>query len=144
MQLINLFLVASLTADWNSVEASPRYKAACAALRAVDGKKEERVPSAQHPELRRQARDWLQADLTCWQWMVKTDLSCHRDRVHARLRFWSNDPRLACIRNPERLRELYPDEQLVFERFWRDVKVLYDRTAPPELVPAPRVFPASK
>jgi hypothetical protein len=121
-----------------------RFNAACATIFSADGRGPSLTPLSQRPELRRQARDWLRADLGLWQRVFESNTDRHRAAVHSRMTSWLNDPHLAAIREPQRLRELHPDEQKIFELFWRDVWALHERTAPPELVPMPRVLPAPK
>ena len=121
---------------------SYRYNAACCAALAADGKGREPPLLSERPEYRRQARTWLEAQFAQRKRSFEANENSARTQTRKDLEEWLLDADLASIRNPARLRELHPDEQALFERFWRDVRALHRRAAPPELVPAPREAPA--
>jgi tetratricopeptide (TPR) repeat protein len=77
--------------------------------------------------LRRQALDWLRADLAAWAKAV--DKGPPQDRRLARrtLAHWQKDPDLAGLRDPEALAQLPQAEGDACRRLWADVAALLRR-----------------
>jgi len=119
---------------------SSLFVASCTAL-AADGKGVNPPAPSERPELRRQVRDWLAREINSWRKKLDEEPAASREVVHRAIQRWTMSPDLAGIRDPERLKLLHPDEQLVFEKLWREVRALRDRSAPAELLPMPRVKP---
>jgi hypothetical protein len=107
------------------------YSAACAAAlaAAAQGKNEPPLDDTARAKLRRQALDWLNADLTAWT--KRFDSGFHRDRptVVAKLSDWHANADLASIRDPAALAKLPADERKQWEALWAKVPEL--RTAVP-------------
>lgn len=141
--LLALRFYAEAVAADAKLEADPllehRYAAACHAVLTAEGKGIDPL-GVERPEMRRQARDLLAADLTAWTKLFDQAPEENRAKVHEHMKHWLGDSDLAGIRDAEQLNALHPDERTVFERLWRDVRALRDRTAPPERLPAPREF----
>jgi serine/threonine-protein kinase len=116
-------VAAALVAD-PAAAAQPRapYRlfAASYAVQAATG---EGVDSAtlgdgERARLRKQALDWLRADLASWA--KDTD----RARAQKALRMWQQDRELAGVRDAERLAKLPPEERAEWRRLWADVRAL--------------------
>jgi serine/threonine-protein kinase len=90
---------------------------------------------AERPALRRQALDWLTADLAAWQERAATDPAKPRTAVHGRMANWLTDPDLASVREPAGLENLPADERAGWVKFWAEVRQLRDATAPPGVAP---------
>jgi tetratricopeptide (TPR) repeat protein/tRNA A-37 threonylcarbamoyl transferase component Bud32 len=107
-----------------------RYHAACAAalaarLEATDGAAVSPLDAAAKRLLRRQALDWLHADLAKWRALIE------RRRVkdilavlELTLPKWQSAPELACVREAKELARLSPEEQWDWQRLWSDVEEL--------------------
>jgi tetratricopeptide (TPR) repeat protein len=101
-----------------------RYHAACCAVLAAAGRGEDSagLDDGERTRLRRQARDWLTADLVLWS--KKADGPPEdREQVGKTLQQWQNDPALAGIRDPKELATL-PDatERDACRKLWADVE----------------------
>jgi hypothetical protein len=89
-----------------------RYNAACAAVLAAAGQGE---ASADHRDreraaLRKQARDWLHADLALWSALAGSPKPQFRAVVRDKLHHWQTDTDLASIRDPDALAKLAETE----------------------------------
>jgi hypothetical protein len=73
-------------------------------------------------DLRRQALDWLRAELTAW--------SIVRDRalVQKTLAHWQKDPNLAGVRDQAALALLPPIERESWQKLWADVADLLKKS----------------
>jgi tetratricopeptide (TPR) repeat protein len=93
--------------------------------------------------LRKEALDWLTADLAAWcRFAGEASL---RPTVHATLERWLDDGVLAPVRSPGGLAELPAEERRAWEHFWVEVRCLRDATDPRrELLPPPRGPGASR
>jgi tetratricopeptide (TPR) repeat protein len=106
-----------------------RYRAACAAALAAAGRgaDAETLDDGERARLRRQALDWLTADLAAWTKVVEKD---PRSRAQARysLRHWQTDGDLAGVRDAAALGRLSPKEQQAWLKLWKDVDDLLRQT----------------
>jgi tetratricopeptide (TPR) repeat protein len=102
---------------------SHRYCAACAAALAGCGQGED-AAGLDHKErarLRRQALDWLRADLAAWGRLLdKEPDSAGRSAVVV-LQHWQADPDLAGVRGPEALGKLPEGERQSWRQMWADL-----------------------
>jgi tetratricopeptide (TPR) repeat protein len=101
-----------------------RYDAACSAARAADGQGKDAgmLEDGQRAGLRRQALEWLRADLARWADEVeKGDLSTTLLVIEQVLPFWQKDAALAGIRDEKLLSALPGAEQQACRRFWSEV-----------------------
>jgi tetratricopeptide (TPR) repeat protein len=98
-----------------------RYNAACAAARAGvgDGADGARLGEPERAGVRRQALDWLRADLA-----LRTKLFEGGKSVAAGLTFWQKDTDLAGVRDSAALAKLPADERASWQRLWADVAAL--------------------
>jgi WD40 repeat protein/serine/threonine protein kinase len=115
----------ALTADpklFDDRHLAHRYSAARAAALAAAGQGQGEPPldDAAKAKLRRQALDWLRAELTAWGHLLESG-SAQADRV-PRPGDWKQDGDLAGIRDPAALAQLPTDEQEAFTQFWADVE----------------------
>jgi tetratricopeptide (TPR) repeat protein/tRNA A-37 threonylcarbamoyl transferase component Bud32 len=107
-----------------------RYDAACCALLAGcgKGKDADTLDDKDRPRLRKQALDWLQADLTLWAKQVETQKAENRAVVMQFLKHWQEDADLAGIRNEASVAKLPADEQEACKKLWADVEAVIKRT----------------
>ena len=109
------------------LEAGYRYNAACSAVLAGCGKGKDQPPPDESAriQLRRQALDWLEADLAARSRIV-ANRSPDRGSASRRgpvldLEHWKHDPDLAGVRDRTALKELSPADQASWRAFWADV-----------------------
>lgn len=103
-----------------------RYNAACTLiLNATEQEKDAaRIDDQEKQRLRKQALDWLRADLIGNSKKLesgKLDDSIH---VLEKMHHWQKDADLASIRDSAVLAQLPADEQKAFTQFWADVAAL--------------------
>jgi serine/threonine protein kinase len=109
-----------------------RYNAACAAMRCADGRGPNAPPAPERPGYRKQALDFLTADLAAIRKLPDTD----RAFVQRMMQHWLKDEDLASVRDPMAVEKLPPDERDAWKKLWADVRDLRDRTAPQDAPPA--------
>jgi tetratricopeptide (TPR) repeat protein len=73
---------------------------------------------------RRQALEWLQADLEAWAKMLDNDSQTTHNLAKRMLEHWQVDPDLAGLRDSEALNKLPPDERQKCRTLWNDVDAL--------------------
>ena len=98
----------------------------CAAVRAGldEGKDASATTEAARAQLRSQARDWLRADLAYWSKLAASAEPSERTDVARALRGWLEDPALAGVRDPSRLKPLADAERNEWQRLWGEVNAL--------------------
>jgi eukaryotic-like serine/threonine-protein kinase len=74
--------------------------------------------------LRKQAVDWLRADLNARAKQLKANSADERADSAERLRWWRQDPALASLRVPAALAKLPADEQEACKKLWTDIDAL--------------------
>ncbi|HVS36202.1 MAG TPA: serine/threonine-protein kinase [Gemmataceae bacterium] len=106
-----------------------RYPAVrCAALAGCGfGKDAAMLSEAERTRWRRQARNWLRADLALWDKMLSSDAPAARDLAEKMLRRWQIDPDLAGLREPGAMDALPADERAEWVALWREVGAALDR-----------------
>jgi serine/threonine-protein kinase len=107
-----------------------RYAAACSAALAGCGRGEgaAELGGAERARWRRQALEWLRADLTAWVGWLDGDPAARRAVVHQALTYWQENPDLACVRDPGELGKLTADERKEFVAFWTEAAAVLART----------------
>jgi eukaryotic-like serine/threonine-protein kinase len=107
-----------------------RYPAVrCAALAGCGhGKDGVNLSEADRTRWRKQARDWLQADLAFWAKTLDSGSRAARDRVKKMLTQWREDPDLACVRDAGALDQLAADERKECLALWAGVAAVLART----------------
>jgi len=110
----------------DDLKAGHRYRAACAAALAAAGQGEDaaKLDDKEKVRLRKQALDWLRADLTICTKQLETGSSAGRAAVQQALRYWQKDSDLAGLRDEAALAKLSADEQKAFTQLWADVAAL--------------------
>jgi tetratricopeptide (TPR) repeat protein len=98
-----------------------RYDAACAAARTLGdpGSEEARPDEAGRTSLRRQALDWLRADLGLGTKLQRDGKSAGWSPAA-----WYTDAALASVRDPANLEKLPVEERRQWERLWEEVAAL--------------------
>jgi eukaryotic-like serine/threonine-protein kinase len=109
--------------------ARHRYNAARAAARAGCGQGRDDPPpdEAARAGLRKQALDWLGAELNAWGRVLDTGDPKARAGVAATLRHWKEDSDLAGIRDAVSLTKLPESESKPWQALWADVDRLLRR-----------------
>jgi tetratricopeptide (TPR) repeat protein len=108
----------------------PRLAAAECAVRAAAGNSDDALPLAvqQRAELRREALNWLKADLKVLKANI-SDNPNHRVSLHSMIRMWRQHPDLAAVREPAELAMLPTAERVRWNEFWDDVTALQRKLA---------------
>jgi serine/threonine protein kinase/tetratricopeptide (TPR) repeat protein len=107
------------------LKAQHRYNAACAAALAGcgQGKDTDKLDDKERARLRRQALDWLRADLEAWRRLLdaKPDKTRSAAAVTQVLGHWLEDPDFASVRGPEALANLPEAERRAWQELWSGV-----------------------
>jgi tetratricopeptide (TPR) repeat protein len=128
--------VASVRCYANAFAAAPpsadeldsyRFDAACAAALAGCGQGDDaaKLDDADRARLRRQALDWLTADLGGWTKLGEN--AAERPKVRDRVERWKDKRDLAGVREAAPLATVPEAERVVWQRFWADVDHLLTR-----------------
>jgi hypothetical protein len=116
-----------------------RYNAACAAALAAvgaaaspegKGRNEETklvLDAETKSRLRREALEWLRAELTTWTQMLDADPARGPATIVPILQHWKADADLAGIRDEKELTKLPHDERAALVQLWNDVNQLMAR-----------------
>jgi serine/threonine protein kinase/Flp pilus assembly protein TadD len=105
-------------------ERNHRYDAACAAALAGSGRGEDaaQLDEQKRASWRRQALEWLGADLIHWARQVKNPSPQSRLAVQRALAHWQLDRDLAGVRGAAALAKLPPAERQAWHQFWAEVE----------------------
>jgi serine/threonine-protein kinase len=108
-----------------------RYLAArCAALAGCGvGEDGAKLSEAERTRWRKQARQWLRADLVAWTKMLDSDSPVARNLAKEMLTLWQNEPDLAGLREPAGLKRLAADERTGCLALWAEVGAVLARSA---------------
>jgi tetratricopeptide (TPR) repeat protein len=103
--------------------AAYRYNAACAAALAGcrQGQDAAGLDEQERSRLRRQAHDWLQADLRAWRNLLEQYPAKVSSDAVKQLRHWLEDIDFAGVRGPEGLAKLPEAERQPWQQLWADV-----------------------
>jgi tetratricopeptide (TPR) repeat protein len=114
------------------MKAGNRYNAACAAALAAAGKGNEKPPldEPEKTRWRKQALEWLKADLAHWSKQAETGRPEAKARVRQKLQHWKADADLAGIRDEIALKARSVDEQKACQALWAEVDQLLQRVKP--------------
>jgi hypothetical protein len=106
------------------LRSSNRYDAACAAALAAagQGKDADKLESKERARLRRQALDWLRANLAQWIKQMANGSPEVHSRIQETLAHCQKDRDLASVRGDAALAKLPDDEQLGWRQLWADVE----------------------
>jgi serine/threonine-protein kinase len=121
------FAVEPKCAD--DLEAQHRHSAACYAALAAAGRSDaaDKLDDQERARWRRQALDWLRADLAAYAKRLEGGQAQDRILVREWLRSWQRDTDLAGVRDPKALALLPGDEQTACRKLWADVEALLRR-----------------
>jgi tetratricopeptide (TPR) repeat protein len=123
------FYAAAFAAEPNlaaNLFAGHRYNAASAAVLAAAGKGIDADQLKDPPAARRQALEWLRADLQARTELLKRQPT-QNTAIAGLLQQWQTDPHLASVRDAAALAKFPPDEQSAWQQFWADVAALHQR-----------------
>jgi eukaryotic-like serine/threonine-protein kinase len=107
-------------------QAQHRYHAACAAALAGSGqgKDDPKPDDAAKAKLRKQALDWLKAELSAWKRVSMIVEPGNKELVAKTLTHWKQDADLAGIRDAKELAKLPDEERAALKQLWGDVEAL--------------------
>jgi serine/threonine-protein kinase len=114
----------------DDLAAGHRYRAALDAVLAAagQGRDASKLTDAARATLRKQALDWLRADLESWTQALLADPRAAA-LVARKLTAWQRDRELLGVRDDDALARLPETEQNLWRQFWSDVAVLRQRAA---------------
>jgi serine/threonine protein kinase/tetratricopeptide (TPR) repeat protein len=100
-----------------------RYNAACSSALAGCGQGADagKLEDKERARLRRQALDWLRADLTAWGQLLAKEPDQARAAVQRMLRHWQRDPDFAGVRG-DALAKLPEAQRQPWKQLWTDVE----------------------
>jgi serine/threonine-protein kinase len=106
------------------------HDAACAAAQAAMGAEEDAGPSDDTARLswRKQALEWLRADLTACGKLLENNRAKDRSQVRQLLQCWRYEPDLAGLRDPAAVARLPAAEKKACQLLWKDVEALLHTT----------------
>jgi hypothetical protein len=81
--------------------------------------------------LRKQALDWLRADLAFYTKLSTSAAPDGRSLVRLKMRHWQQDSDLAGLRDKAALTRLSAEEQKAFSQLWSDVAALLKNAETP-------------
>ncbi len=107
----------------DDMQAQHRYNAACAAALAGCGQGKDNPPldESAKARCRKQAIDWLKADLAVWSKVLEKGPPAARQAISQTLQHWKVDSDLAGLRDAAALAKLPHDEQKAYRALWADV-----------------------
>jgi tetratricopeptide (TPR) repeat protein len=129
------FYAAAFTVDGQLADdpkAGHRYNAACAAALAGcgAGKDAAKLTDAERAGLRKQALDWLRADLDVWRQLLDKAPDKARPTVVQTMQHWLGDADFNGVRGKEALAKLPEAERQAWQQLWADVEKLITKGAP--------------
>jgi hypothetical protein len=115
-------------------QARYNFNAACAAALAAAGQGQDEPPldDTAKTKLRRQALDWLRAELTALGKLLAPGTPQVRAAVADDLQHWNQDSDLAGIRTAESLAKLPEAERKEWQALWSEVEALLKRARNPK------------
>jgi serine/threonine-protein kinase len=121
------FAVEPKLAD--KVGGEDRYNAACAAALAGcgEGRDAAGLDDKERARLRRQALEWLRADLGAWRQLLEKGPDQARPAVAKTLQHWLADADFAGVRGPEATAKLPEAERQAWQQLWKDAADLLKR-----------------
>jgi serine/threonine-protein kinase len=109
--------------------AQDHFTAACCAALAGSRRGDDEITAgeSERARWRRQARDWLRADLDSMKKLLGGDGPASREYLIRSLVRWALDPALAVLHDPAELERLTPAERQECRDLWRDHDALFRR-----------------
>jgi serine/threonine protein kinase/tetratricopeptide (TPR) repeat protein len=113
----------------DDLKAAHRYNAACAAALAAAGKgtDADKLGDKERAGLRKQALEWLRADLDLWSKHLESGKPQDRKLVQEKLRWWQKDTDLAGIRDKDAVAKHPAVEREACQQLWADVAKLLEK-----------------
>ncbi len=124
----------------DNLDADHRYNAACAAALAGCGQGEDtdKLDAKERARLRRQALDFLRADLRAYRQMMEKPADNAGLLITRRMQHWLRDSDFAGVRGDNALAKLPDEERSAWRKLWADVAEMLAKAqgkAPPEKKP---------
>jgi tetratricopeptide (TPR) repeat protein len=122
----------------DNLGAGHRYRAACVAALAAAGQGRDagKLNSTERARMRRQACEWLRADLASWIKQTANGSPQASALLQKALADWQQDSDLASVRGEVALAKLPAEEQAAWRRLWTGVEqalaTLRQKSNPPE------------
>ncbi len=115
----------------DDLQTGHRYNAACAAALAGcgQGKDAAGLDDNERARLRRQALDWLQAELAARRGQLNSWWPGSASQARQALEHWVADRDFAGVRGADALNRLPKAERLAWKKLWQDVEALRQRAA---------------
>jgi tetratricopeptide (TPR) repeat protein len=112
------------------LKAAHRYNAARAAALASSGKGHDagKLNDDERTRLRRQALDWLRADLAIYAKQLPAANAQDRTKLQKQMGHWLRDDDLIALRDAAALAKLAADERAAWLQLWADVEKLLRET----------------
>ena len=103
-----------------------RYRAACCAALAAVGQGEDtaKLDGKERSRWRKQALDWLRADLTIYGKLLDGGNPQVRTLIQQRLQHWQSDADLSGLRDKDAVAQLPDQERQACEKLWADLAAL--------------------
>jgi tetratricopeptide (TPR) repeat protein len=107
----------------DNLRSSRRYDAACSAALAAcgEGRDTAKLDEAERGRLRRQALEWLRADLSVWHRQLENDAAKAGNVVKQQMQHWLRDPDFNGVRDLAALAKLPEAEWKAWQTLWSDV-----------------------
>ena len=114
----------------DDVFGGTRFRAACTAAAAGAGRDRDAdsLDEEGRARWRKQARDWLRADLEESKRLSKSAKNGLQGFLKDRLKNWLTDPDLSALQDRDVCKGLLPAEQNEFQRLCDELRVLADQT----------------
>jgi tetratricopeptide (TPR) repeat protein len=111
-------------------KAGNRYAAAVAAVQAGGGRGDgAKLDEDDRAHARKQALDWLQADLKLREKQIEGADRGRRAEARQALQAWRREPGLAATRDPAALAKVSAAERAAWHDFWAEVEAALDKAA---------------
>jgi serine/threonine-protein kinase len=109
--------------------SSSRFGAARCAVLASSGLGSDcaQISEAERTDMRKQAIQWLQADLEVWKKLLVSDSPAQRDMGKSMLSRWESESDLAGFRDPEALAKLSEQDSAACRELWSSLNAALNR-----------------
>jgi len=107
----------------DDIQLEHRYNGACSAALAAAGKgiDTKKLDDTERSRLRRQALEWLRADLAHWDGKAASSKRADRTLAQKTLKHWQEDSDLTALRDKNALAKLPAQERSAWEKHWAKV-----------------------
>jgi serine/threonine protein kinase/tetratricopeptide (TPR) repeat protein len=112
----------------DDLKAGRRFSAACYAALADNGQGEEKLEDKERARWRKQALDWLRADLAAHGKRLESGKPEDRTDVRQKLQHWRQELDLIGLRDKDAVQKLPAAEQEACKKLWADVDALLRKT----------------